>query len=152
MMKGTYHQSLNSLIFAVCRGTAYKTGYTVVAGILRNTEAIRIIASIGRPAHCYDTRSSRVDSKIFTGIPAFSLPSAPRNAYFYLDNLEPIEDVGCLFLFDSVPMGCVKFLQSGIIVGTEPLLREALKGHKYIPRAYCANIAALEIQTHDTSN
>lgn len=152
MVAGKKLPSLNALIYDVCRGAAYKSGNTVVAGILRNTEAIRVIAGIGQPVHCFDTRESRVESKIFTGIPTFSLPRAPRNALFYLDNEEPIENVGCLFLFDSVPMGCTKFMQSATIVGTEPLLREALKGLKYIPRAYCANFAALEIQTHDTSN
>jgi hypothetical protein len=152
MTQGKQLPSLNALIFEVCRGATFKTGRTVVAGILRHTAPISVIASIGRPVHCYDTRETRVDSKIFTGIPTFSLPRAPRNAYFYLDNEEPIENVGCLFLFESVPMGCVKFMQSGIIAGTEPLLREALKGRKYIPRAHCANFAALEIQTHDTSN
>ena len=130
----------------------YKTGRTIVAGILNHTDKIDIIASVGQPVDCYDSRESRIESKIFNGFPAFSLPRPQRNVTFYLDDDEPISDVGIMFLFDDVPMGFATFLQSATIVGTEPLLREALKGHKYIPRAYWRDLAAVELQTNDPSN
>jgi hypothetical protein len=87
-----------------------------------------------------------VKSKLTGELSAFSLPHRPPHTEFLIDNDEPISDVGILFLLDDCPMPCMSFVSGAIIVGEESKLREALRGRKFIPRAYWRNIAAMEIQ------
>jgi hypothetical protein len=145
MTAGKSLPSLNSLIYDVCRGPVHKDGTTIVSGILHRTGTIHVIASRG-PVKCFETSQARVKSRVFESIDTFRLPPAPRNAEYYLDYPDPVENVGIWFLFESVPICCGSFVSSAIIVGTEPLLREALKGRHYIPRAYFADYAAMELQ------
>jgi hypothetical protein len=151
MTAGTELPSLNSLIYSICRGPAYKGGTTIVSGILNHTQKISVIAGIGLPVRCYETSKARVKSRVFPGFDSFYVPKAPKGAYFYVDHADPIENVGIWFLFESVPICCGSFVPSAIITGTEPLLREALKGKNFIPRAYFAEYAAMELVNNDPS-
>jgi hypothetical protein len=146
MKAGTKLPSLNSLIYSVCRGSAYKTGATVVSGVLKHTDKIRVIAGIGRPVDCYESSKTRVASRVFETYDTFYLPQSPKGARYFVDESNPVENVGIWFLFETIPICCDSFVPSAIIVGTEPLLREALKGRKFIPRAYFAEYAAMELQ------
>ena len=103
------------------------------------------------PVRCYETSEARIKSRVFDGFDAFRLPPSPKNAYFYLNYDGTIENVGVWFLFESVPICCGSFAESAIIIGTEPLLREALKGRHFIPRAHFAEYAAMELVTNDPS-
>jgi len=146
MTMGEAQPSLNSLIFEICRGPVWKKGNTVIIGILQHTSAIEVIASLGKDVRCYDTRTNRVKSKLTGLLSAFALPKKPSNAEYLIDNQEAIDEVGTAFLLEDIPSPCMSFMSGATIVGEESLLREALKGHKFIPRAYWRDIAAMEIQ------
>jgi hypothetical protein len=146
MTTGKSLPSLNSLIFEICRGPAWKKGSAVVAGILHHTGTIDVIAGLGNDVKCYDTRTSRVKSKLTGQLSAFALPKKPRHAEYFIDNHDAIENVSVVFLLEDVPLPCMSFVPGATIVGEESSLREALKGRKFIPRAYWRDIAAMEIQ------
>lgn len=148
MTQGRPQPSLNSLIFEVCHGPTWKKGKAIVFGILNHVEAIRVIASIGRPVLCYDTSESRTQSKLKGNLSAFSLPKKPPNAEYFIDEKGSLDLVGTLFLFEDSLIPCNSFLPGATIVGNETRLREALKGYKFFPCAYWRDLAAMEI-THD---
>lgn len=152
MKAGESLGSLNTLIYQVCRGPAYKSGATIVSGILHALPVIPVIAAIGMPVRCFEKSETRVKSRVFDGFDTFRMPSPPKNASYYVNHEGTIHNVGIWFLFDTVPICCGSFVDSAIIVGTEALLREALQGKHYIPRAYFAEYAAMELTTDDTSH
>lgn len=145
MTTGKSLPSLNSLIFEICRGPAWKKGGAVVAGILNHTATINVIAGLGNSVRCYDTHSSRVKSKLTGQLSSFALPKKPRHAEYFVDNNDEIKDVSVVFLLEDIPLPCMSFVPGATIIGDESSLREALKGHKFIPRAYWRDIAAMEI-------
>jgi len=124
----------------------WKRGAVLVVGILKHLPAISVLSSIGKEIHCYDSRETRVNSKLKGGLSSFSVPKKPRGAHYHFDDESIVENVGTVFLFDDVPHPCMSFIPGAIIIGHESLLREALKGRKFYPRAYWRDIAAVEIE------
>jgi hypothetical protein len=146
MEKGESLTSFNSLIFNVCRGAPYKNGRVLVSGIHGYTDKISVIASIGKQIDCFESSESRVSSRVFPGFESFYVPKPPRNANFHIDDDGHYKNVGVLFLFQP-PTITFEFLPgSSIIVGKAPLLREALKGFEFIPRARFAEFSAMEFK------
>ena len=118
----------------------------VVAGVLHNLPAINVLAGIGKDVRCYDTKATRIKSKLGGSLSAFAVPKKPNNTEYYFDDATAIDNVVAAFFLSDVPMPCMSFMPGAILVGNEPTLREALKGRKFFPRALWRDLLAVEIQ------